>query len=233
MNKDRGREGASRTPHGPRTRLALQLCSVPGVEDWARAPPALTPGDSMALFVVLFYINISICGVLVPGLTRRGGRFSTGLQVFSRGIFIAVKIKGWGQPCVPQGCAVEWQGGFSGTATPLMWLSPTQVPSAWVVALVFCSKQSWGWCWGCHRVSGPCTPLDVTCPARLHLSHPSHALGFCSRSNMSRLMRPVSPRLHRWNVTVPGPCSCTCVTGCMQRVLPPSPPLPVRAPNAE
>lgn len=43
--------------------------------------PLPSPPDSMALFVVLFYINISICGVSVPGLARRGGRFLAGVYL--------------------------------------------------------------------------------------------------------------------------------------------------------
>lgn len=72
------REGGSCPAHGPRNRLALQPCSVPG---WGGGRGSGSPCDSMALFVVLFYINISVCGVLVPGSARRGGSSSAGVYL--------------------------------------------------------------------------------------------------------------------------------------------------------
>lgn len=211
-----GREGASRAPHGPRTRLALQPRSVPGVEDWARAPPAFTSR-----------FNGSFCGVILyKYLYLRGvgaGLSSAGWQVLGRGIFIAVKIKGWGQPCVPR---LMWQGGFSGTVTPLPWLSPTLVAPARVVALVSCSRHSWGWCWGCHRVPGPRVPLDVTRPSLPH----SRFLFMTKRVSFDASGFPAAAQVECDGARALQLHVCHWVHAACPALLPS---LPVRAPNAE
>lgn len=152
-----GREGGG--PAHPAVPALAWLCNPAGSGGVGSFSPCAQPRG----------FHGSFCGVILyKYLCLRGvgaGLGSAGPQVLGRGIFIAVTIKGWGQPCVPR----VWQGGFSGPCSG----GGSHFPIQAVLGLVLgVSPCPWS--------------LDVTRPAGLHPS--------CSRSrpNVSRLTRPVS-----------------------------------------